>query len=229
MSTGLTTTNTGLATANNNQLSAEDEAAFKKLAGGGGKFFARLQLFAGASEPVKEGLFTANHYGVATGKDTITDVGKEVEVAPIAMRFKAMDLRDVGQPLSYHKFSSPEFQTIHQLADVADSHCMSGTEFLVWVPAAKEFCTFYAANISSKREAPKIRALIGKVATFKSVYVKRPKNSFQAIKIVESSSPLESVPSQEDLDDAVERFNNPVDSKVTTASADVADATSRAQ
>lgn len=229
MSTGLsvfTTRETALTT------QSEEDAIFKQLSSAG-SYLPRLEFKSSASEIVKADQFEKNHWALCRNKDELEDLGKEVEVIVVDRRFKALDLRG-GDVLSYFTFSSPQFQTVHTLAGIKDSQCMSGTEFLIWVPSVREFCTFFAYNVSSKREAPKIWALKGKPGTLKSKWVpntKEPKKSFQAIMIVASSiSPsVEDCPEAELLETTVTKFKNPTDSAASAVSATDTAATSRAQ
>lgn len=221
---------TGLMSLNQNTdiaVQSEEEAALKALMSSG-NYLPRLQFFSNASDAVKSGRVTMNVYGLSRGKDDVEELGKEIEVVPFAVRSKALDLRG-GEVLSYYKFSTPQFQTVLELSKIQDSKCMAGTEFLIWVPSVQEFCTFFAYNVSSKQEAPKIKALINKAMTMKSKYVPRPKNSFQAIVCIESSVVPEALPSQEDLDKVIEKFKNPSDSTASAVTTTEAQATSRAQ
>jgi hypothetical protein len=217
-----------LALQNDNTDLATEDKFFKDLAGGGA-FLPRIQLYTNASSLCKSGDFPANHWGLSKGQDTI-DLGKEVQVVPVAMRFKALDLRD--GVLSYFNPATDTFQQIKDLSADSESKCMAGTEFLLWLPEQAEFCTFFAYNKSSKQEAPKIRSLIGKAAVLTSRYVKNTKDakkSFQAPVCNESSTPVTSLPEQEDLDSQIDKFKNAKDSQVTTASEKETQATSRVQ
>ena len=208
-------------------VQAEEDAIFKQLASSG-SYLPRFQFYSSSSEIVKSGEFPQNHYGLVKGKDDVTDLGKDVEVVPVAVRAKALDLR-TGDVLSYFDFKSEQFQTVLALSDVKDSKCMAGTEFLFWIPSESEFCTFFAYNKSSKQEAGKLRAMINKPVTMKSVFVKRPENSFQAIKAIESSLVPENLPEQELLDKTVAKFKNPTDSAASAVTGADAAATTRAQ
>lgn len=223
---------TGLIQYENNTdvtVQQEEDAIFKQLSSSG-SFLPRFQFFSSSTEAVKSGQFTVNHYGIARGKDDVEDLGKEVDVIPCAVRFKALDLRG-GEVLSYYKFASPEFQAVMALANTPDSKCMAGTEFLFWVPSVREFCTFFAYNVSSKNEAPKIRGLMNRAATMKSKYVKKTKNSFQAIVCVESSTPIgpDDLPSSELAQKTVDKFKNATDSTASAVTAVETSSVSRPQ
>ncbi|MDE1971294.1 MAG: hypothetical protein KGI50_07010 [Patescibacteria group bacterium] len=195
----------------------DDDAAFLALSKTANSFLPRLQLFGAASGIVKEGKFPMSHWGLVTGKDEVTDLGKEVTVIPISVRFKAMDLSS-GDILNYYNPNTPEFKSVQERSLEKDSQCMAGNEFLIWVPDCKSFATFYASNTSSKQEAPKIRALTGKAATFKSKFVKAKNgNSWHAPVVMPCSDSVTNLPSQEAVSATVEDFRNPKDSEVTVA------------
>lgn len=193
-----------------------DDAAFLDLSKTASSFLPRLQLFGSTSALVKEGKMPLAHWGFVSGKDDVVDLGTEVDVIPVSIRFKAMDLSG-GDVLSFYNPASTEFRDIQERSQDAESQCMAGNEFLVWVPDRKAFATFYASNSSSKQEAPKIKALLKKAATFKVKYVKGKRNSWHAPVVIECSDPITNIPTPELLQSTVETFRNPKDSEVTVA------------
>lgn len=193
----------------------EDDEAFRGLSGNN-SFLPRLQLFGASSGVVKEGKIPMAHYGLVKGKDSLIDLGNEVDLIPLTYRFKAMEITG-DEVFSFFKPKSPEFLRIQGLSGEKDSGCMAGVEFLVWVPEHKEFATFYAANTSSKNEAPKIKQLLGKGSTFKVTYVKGKKNSWHAPVVLPCSTDISELPDTELLNTVVASFCDPKDSEVTTA------------
>jgi hypothetical protein len=234
MSTTLNTTLTTLNTNTDLTTQSQEDAIMKKVAAGS-SFLPYMQLYSNACELVKQGGFQMNHYGLAKGKDDVVDLGKEIDIVVLERRFKAMDLRN-GGVLSYYTYASDQFQAVMAVVDSkeANSRCMYGPEFLIWIPSVGEFATFYMQSISAKNEAPKVwaqrYAVSNGMVTMKSKYVPRPTNSFQAIVCIASSMQPESLPTQEEFDDIVKKFKNPKDSAVSTVTAaDTAAQGSRAQ
>ena len=67
---------------------------FKAVASGSAGFLPRLQLFSGNSDMTKRGKIPIAHYGLVTGRDSVDDLGPEVEILPVSWRPKAMRLTD---------------------------------------------------------------------------------------------------------------------------------------
>lgn len=212
------------------ELISAEEKMFKDMAGGA-SYLPRIQLFTAASGLCKSGEFPQNSWGLTRTKDEVVDLGKNVEVVPIGWRFKALDLRS-GDVLSYFDATTENWQTVSQLSGVADSNCMSGVEFLLWLTELGEFCTFFAYNKSSKQEAPKIKGLINDTATLTSRFVpnkKEPKKAFQAPVCNKSTTPPASLPTNDEANAELAKFKSAKDSVITTATAADDAATSRVQ
>ncbi len=195
----------------------DDDDMFKELSGSGG-FLPRLQLFGASSGIVKSGQFPMAHYGLVVQKDQIEDLGKEVDVICYARRFKAMDVGG-SEMISNFSPDSETFKRIKEMSTEKDSGCMVGNEFLIWLPEKEMFATFYAANASSKQEAPKIWGLRNALATFKVAYKenKAKKQSWHAPLVIASSNVVAAYPTQDELDKQAKIFASPKDSDAEAA------------
>lgn len=179
---------------------------FNKLSTTGG-FLPRLMLMGTNSTLVQEDKIKAGAYGLVRAKDQCDDLGKEVPCLPLSWRSKAMEITD-GEVISVFDRKDPEFDRIVQKSEEADSGCMYGPEFLLWIPAAKCFATFYCSSKTSRREAPQLRNLIGKPTLLKSHLIKGKKYNWFGPVVTTCSQPF-GLPSQEEIIEEVTKFNNP--------------------
>lgn len=174
----------------------------------------RLQLFTASNKETKTGKIPMNHYGLATGKE-VMDLGKTVDILPLAWRPKAMLFGEDKKVTSKYNPADPEFKRIQQLADTPNLGAMFGPEFLVWVPAVQKFATIFMASKSARREAPNIKDALDhrKAVTMASHYIETPKFQWQAPLVRGCSTPFE-IPSADEIVEQVERFVNPPESQI---------------
>jgi len=192
---------------NTNQMFGDD--AFGAVSSSG-KYLPRLQMFGGNSGQVKEGKIGMAHYGLVSGKDSLQDLGKEVDCLPIVWRPKAMDIS--GESIiTVFDHTDAEFKRIQERSEIKDSGCMFGPEFLLWIPAVKKFATLYMANKTARREAPAIRDRLHperKPTTLAVQFIKTTKYSWHGIVCKPCSTPFD-MPLDEAIDEEAERFQNP--------------------
>lgn len=181
-----------------------DDKAFEKTASSG-KYLPRLQLMGGSSEKCKAGEFPVNNYALVTG-EVYTDLGKECDVLVIAWRPKAMEIGDAI--INSHDPESAEFKRIMDRADVKDSGCMFGPEYLVYVPAVKKFATFFCGSKTARKEAPAIKERMLSAATFKSKKIQTKDYTWYGPQCVPCSTPFD-VPAMDLIKVELEKFNNP--------------------
>lgn len=185
---------------------------FASAASGGGGFMARLQLLTSNSAKCKAGEFPTNHYALVDGQD-FQDVGKNVDVLIVDWRPKALETGE--NVISSFDPGDPEFQRIQEKSGEANSGCMYGPEFLVYVPSAKKFASFFMGTKSSRREAGNVKAKMHQAATLGSQKIETSKFSWFAPKASACSTPFD-VPSAEDLSEVIEKFRNPPKNEVET-------------
>lgn len=202
-----------------------DDKNFDALAASS-NYLPRLQLFTGASSQVQEEKIAQGHFGIVKSKESIIDLHKEVNCIPISYRFKAMRFGD-GEVISKYNPNDTEFKRIQSEASIpGQKGCMAGVEFLLYIPQYKEYVTYFMGNVSAKREAPNLRALIGKAATIRSNLAKNKKGTWHAPVVTMCSVPLEA-PSLDRLREVSEQFANPKESEIE--SVDAAQVSGRAQ
>jgi len=181
-------------------------------------FLPRLQLFTSASNECKKGEFPLNHYGVVTAKNRIRDLGKTVEVVPLAWRPKAMQIMADGTILSKYDAKDPEFGRIAEMSDIQNSGCMFGPEFLLWVPGIKGFVTFFMSSKSARNEAPALKDKLDQeqAATLDSTFLSNKKFSWQSPVIRGCSTPLD-LPAGDSLITEITKFKNPPKDEIEAA------------
>jgi hypothetical protein len=188
-----------------------------------GDWLQRLQLMTSNSKKCKDGSFPVNNYALVDGSN-LTDLGKTVDVLVITWRPKAIEMGE--EIITIYDPADPEFKRIQVKADIKDSGCMFGIEFLVWVAEQKLFATFFMGGKSSRREAPNVKALMRKAATLKSHLIKGKTFDWQSPCVTVCSTPFDT-PDIEALKEEVEKFNNPPKSDIEAASDAETDATGR--
>lgn len=195
------------------------DAAFNAVASA--SYLPRLTLYGANSEAVKEAKIPMAHYGLARSKDQIDDLTKEVVVVVIAWRPKALDMS--GDPIiSNYNPSSLEFKRISLKSGEKNSGCMYGPEFLVYVPAAKAFATFFFGSKTARREAPNMKGLMGCAALCKAQLIKTTDYSWHGPVITPCSQSVE-LPDPESVREEAQKFNNPPESEIEKIEETVSD------
>lgn len=167
-------------------------------------FLPQLKLGGSQSEPVKEGKVKMGAYYTKSG-EAVTDHGSEVDAIAITWQPKALDYSDRENIVSSTDHQSELFKEIKAKADVKDSECLCGFEFLVWLKEENKFVTFYLCSKSQKKVAPELNNLLGKAATFKSKLVKNAKFSWHVPVFTECPTPM-TPPANEAINDAIVKF-----------------------
>lgn len=205
------------------QLPIEFQEAWENLVKAG-DFIPRIQLYGSNSNAVKKELIQQGRYGYPKSGEEIIDLGKEVSCIPLAWAFKAMLFNSNDDPPIVENDPRTEmFAKIKAQADEGGlTGCAYGIEFLLYLPQAsgevQNFVTLFLNSPSSRREAPNFKALIGRAATLKVRLAQNKKGTWHVPQITTCSSPLESVPSQDEVDAKIEQFKNPPKSQNEVAS-----------
>lgn len=206
-----------LITLDNLPVNTEVDAFFGELTKGGFSYLPRLQLCGSSTELAKTGLIPVNHYALVYSKESFDDLSKNVIIIPLRMRPKALDISNPDGPVSYYTPSKPEFRSIFERSSVKGSGCMAGPEFLVWVPDKKRFATFFFSAPTSRPEAPNMLARLGLACQMDHRIAKSKKtgNVWPIPVIKPYSSPVEPLPSENDVIQEVTKFVNEKDSDMT--------------
>lgn len=173
-------------------------------------FLPRLQLMTSNAGMCKSGDFPANHYALVRDSK-FDDLGKNVDILLLSWRPKALETGDAV--ISVYDPESAEFQRIQDKSAEKDSGCMFGPEFLVWVPKAKAFATFFMGTKSARRESGAVKARLKKAATLGSHEIKTKKFTWYAPQCSACSTPFD-MPQKEAMLAALEQFNNPPESDI---------------
>ena len=190
-----------------------------------GDWLPRLQLMTSNSSKVAEGKFPMNHYALINGQN-FQDVGDAVDILVLGWRPKAIEMGD--EVITVYAPDHPEFKRIQDKSEEANSGCMYGPEYILWVPSVREFATFFMGSKSARREAPGVRARMHQAATLKSHTVKTKKYTWQVSTCIACSTPFDP-PDQESIAVEVNKFENPPETDIQRVSAEEKDATSRAR
>lgn len=171
-----------------------------------GEYLPRLQLFGSKSDACAEGKIQIGHYGLIKDED-ITDLGEEVNIVIVTWRPKAIKLGG-DMPLTVFDVKSNLFKEIVAQSAVKDSGCMYGPEFLVWIPDAGVFANYHMNSKTARREAKKMRPLIGGAATLKCHLIETSKYKWHGPVVLPCSLPLE-MPEDSLLREQFTKFQNP--------------------
>lgn len=188
-------------------LQKYDDSSFDKVASG--TFLPRVQLMIANSAQCKSGEFPINHYALVNNNNFI-DLGATVDVMPICFRPKALNMKE--DVIAVYDVEDEQFQKIQQIADSgeADSGCMYGPEFLIWVPSKETFATLFLGSKTARNEAATIRGRIGKGMTLKSreINPKKSAYSWYGMSPVPCTTPF-TLPDENLIIEEANRFNNP--------------------
>lgn len=184
------------------------------------KYFPRIQLFGSSSKLVKQGKFPTGHYGLVTKKDSADDLGESFDCIAVDVRAKAMDL-GIDPPISVFNKDSEQFKELQERSKEQNSSCMWGPEFLVWLPNLKRFATMLFGNPTMRREAPNLYALRGHAATCKTQFIDhKVYGGWHGPVVVKCSTPLANMPTEEEINAALETFRNPTSTEVEPETAE---------
>jgi hypothetical protein len=170
-----------------------------------GDYLPRLQLMTASSEVCKTGAFPINHFAIVRDQN-MKDLGKEVNILVIAWRPKALQISD--EIISIYNTKDPEFARIRDLSGEKDSGAMYGPEFLVWIPDARKFATFFMGTKSMRREATVVNEMMRQAVTLKGVQISNAKYTWFSAK-AERCTTVFDLPDQEDLEEEYKKFINP--------------------
>lgn len=197
----------------NSLVKATDER-FAKLQSGA--FLPRLQLMTANADKCKSGEFPTNHYALIRDQN-YRDLGKSVDVLICNWRPLALEIGE--EIIACHDEESDLFKTIQARANEKIDGNLWGFQYLLWVPAAETFATFFCGSPTARRAAPHINALLTKAATLGSQKItgkgKNPHTWFGPT-AVECSTPFD-MPTRSDFDREMEKFNNPPKQEVQMA------------
>lgn len=192
------------------QLPSTEIAADYDSLSKGADFLGRLQLFT-KGKAIDKGLIAPGHYGIPISDDEIIDLGKEIDVLPLARRPKAMDFSDKEAIITSYDQNSPEFQRIAAQANGKDSGCMYGPSFLVFERSTGRFLEFFCGSKSARLESKNITPFweTKEPMTLKARYVEKTKYPYHAPVVTKCSTPFTNLPPIEKVTEEVNTFLKP--------------------
>lgn len=193
----------------------EDDFAVA-ASGGGADYLDYIKLMTSNSAECKDGSFPINHFALMIG-DVAKDLGSEFDAVLISRRPKAVQFGG-DAPITSYDVKSDLFQNIAAQSTEADSGCMFGTEYLMWIPAVKKFATFLFGSKSARKESKVVNDFIGHGVTFKAKKCETAKYTWFIPTCYECSSLTQSdLPDMEKLESENNKFNNPEEPKIEMA------------
>ena len=195
-------------------LPATNMDALDKVAVGS-DYLPRLQLVT-KGKYVDKGKITPGNFGVPqTGGEEILDLGDNVDIIPFAFRAKAMDVSDKDAIVTiFDNTEDPEFKRI--IAAPKNTGCFWGPTFLVFERTTAKFYELFFNNASGRTEAGRMRPFlpseanegIPSAANISSRYRTKGEWGWHVPVIAKCTLEFDQAPSIEDIEVAIEKFNN---------------------
>lgn len=203
---------------------AEDAEALKKVSGA--NYLGRLSVMAPQAKPVMNGKISPGLLAVVWSADQVLNLTKTCDVMFLARRIKGMDF---GPPIVNVYSKGTEFDRIRDSADASgyESGCSYGPEYLCYVRGANIFATMFCNNKTLRRGSAEINTILdewakdGK-APFATLTVAKKqdnKNTWYGIDTTRCTTPFETGPTAEEIDEQVKKFLNPPVKEVESADA----------
>lgn len=162
-------------------------------------------------------------YGVPQpGGEEILDLGESMDILPLAVRAKALDMRDRDAIIAVYDMTLPEFENIKTLSAEANSQCMWGPSFLVVERETGNLYEFFMGNKSARQESGKLIPFLpvskekaektgtephGPIpCTLKCRYIKRPAYGWHVPVVSRCSEPFTNLPPMKEIRKEVEKF-----------------------
>lgn len=199
---------TELSTINLSQLPAVPE---EKLQSSAPNYLQRIQLVT-KGKYVDTGKISPGHWGVPKGED-IDDLGESIDILPISVRDKALDLSDRENIISAYDVGSDEFKRIK--AAPKNTGCMWGPSYLVLERKTQMLYEIFFGNPSGRAEADKLLPFLPRkdqdasVATLLIKYKQTKDYGWHVPVVVKCSEPIEGGPDMETILGEITKFNNP--------------------
>jgi hypothetical protein len=195
-------------------------------------FFPRIQLYTKGSA-IDQGLIRPGHYGIPDG-EAVIDLGPAIDVVPLAVLEKALDVSNRDKIVTVFGEDKPEFARIKADSEVADSGCMYGPVFLVLERTTGKFYELFANSKSSRRELEKLKnylpvndtaaAQLGiearnaAPANLSAKFVKKPRYSWHAPVACPSNASFTKIPDLKVVIESIQQFLDQANPKTAESS-----------
>jgi hypothetical protein len=152
------------------------------------------------------------HWGVPKGED-IMDLGTSIDILPIGVRDKALDLKDRENIVVSYDKESDEFKRIK--AAPKNTGCMWGPSYLVLERKTQTLFEMFFGNPSGRAEADKLLPFLtraGKdasVATLLIKYKQTKDYGWHVPVVTKCSEAIEGGPPMETILEELNKFDNP--------------------
>lgn len=182
-------------------------------------YASRIQLVS-KGKLVDEGKCPPGDFAIIDG-DTVTPLGKLIDVVPLAVLDKALDTSGEEVTVAFGR-DNAIYQEIAERSNTADSGCMYGPCFLVFERSTSNFYEIFLNNKSGRSEAKKlypflpigaaqakahgVKAQSPRPCEVKSKYIKKPRYSWFAPQVGESTATFDNPPEQAVAVAAVKNF-----------------------
>jgi len=118
------------------------------------EFLGRFQLYT-KGEAIDSGAIAPGHYGVPqNGSDEILDLGNEIDILVVAVRYKAMDVSDRDDVIVSYDKDSDVYKDIKSRSDNREQGCLYGFSFLTYERSTNSFYEMFCCNKSARIFAP---------------------------------------------------------------------------
>jgi hypothetical protein len=188
----------------------------------GTDFLQRVQLVT-KGKYVDTQKIAPGHYGVPQpGGEEILDLGASMDIMPLAVRAKALDMQDRDAIIAVYDMNLPEFDRIKTAAALPNSSCMWGPSFLVLERTTGNLYELFMGNKSARQESGKLTPflplstekaeLIGEEphgpvpCTLSARYVQRKDYGWHVPVVSKCSEPMTKLPPLEKVREEIEKF-----------------------
>ena len=182
---------------------------FKEIAGArSSKYNPRIKLIGKGSNLVGIDSIKAGDYVAISSKESRVHLGNSTDCVVLAWRPTALEIGD--EIITCHDIETDLFKSIQEKSEIADSGCMFGPEFLLYIKDLGGFANYLCSTKTERNESSELGALVGKPATLKSHFIDpvKSKHSWWGPKFSACSTPFD-LPSKEIMDEQRTRFLNP--------------------
>lgn len=134
------------------------DADLAKLAGAG--YLPYIQLVGSSSNLAKEGKAPVGRFILSRGKDKFDDLSQSFEALVVGRRARASRKAPKGF-FSYFDQEQPEYKKIVNDSKAGGmTNCWHGTEYLSWLPAIQEWCTYHASNPTARTASKELNTIV---------------------------------------------------------------------
>ena len=189
-------------------------------------YLQRLQLVT-KGRYVDTGQMSPGHWGVPQpGGEAIVSLGGSIDILPLRVRAKALDMSNNDAVIAVYDRSSTEFKRIVAATEERDSSCMWGPSFLVYERSSAQFFELFLGTVSGRIESDKLVAFLpispaeakatggqarGPLAcTATSRYVKKAKFAWHVPVFSRCSEPITNLPPNDVILKEIEKFDKAV-------------------